>query len=404
MQEKTNDQTNLMQANQLFFSQQKLNVQLINEQLYENKDNYIKRANQLAWTMPEISFWIFSSYEIVFPLLLEWLKSLSIPQHIYIDSAWNIIDGIASIGIGLTQISDRRTHRSLINKIKGFANIGSGTQLLLLTALAASHAIPFAFAAAAITDFVLSLDPLLHSLRRLNSFSYWLEDSLAQLTKLETDIIELTKEQTNFDLWVNEHKNNNPALSSSDTFEEQVQWIVEHKHTRLESMLEEQQTLYKTISIRLQLRGDTVGDSIRTIIEQSQCTDSNKIKFLDFTNVSNEGKELKTLTALESTIEHDLHHECNHCAQETFVFCLAAVGWTLFCIPGMQIPASVIIGFTALLYLRKNMKSLSDYYQIPAAITTVIHAVLSYEKDIKSLPEYVEVGMIDVPESQGLRQ
>ncbi|MDP3705273.1 MAG: hypothetical protein Q8R24_05130 [Legionellaceae bacterium] len=339
---------------------------LVIEQMYENKDDGIKRVHKIAWTMPEVSFWIFSGYELIFPLIFEWLKSLSIPQYIHIDNTWSIIDGISSLVIGATQLADQRTHRSLMTKIKGVINIGSGTQLLVFTILAASHAIPFAFAAAAAVDFILSLDPLLHSFRRLYSFSYWLDDSLAQLAKIKDEIEKLTEEKMDFDLWVSEEKNKG---ASTESFKEQSDWIIDQKQSRLERMIEEQHTICHAIQARLQLRGNTVNDSILEIIKQEPLQSDN-------------------LSEIEATIKNQLHDQLSRCAHETLIFCFALVGWTLFCIPGMQIPAAIIIGIAAVLYLSKHIKSLADFCQTPTKAMNEHNAVLSSEKDIKSFSEF----------------
>ncbi|MDP3562118.1 MAG: hypothetical protein Q8R83_08080 [Legionellaceae bacterium] len=323
-----------------FIANHQLQMQLIMKQLYEKKDTFIKTTNAIAWTIPEVSLWTFSSYEVLLPFLLAYFRNAAIPQFNRMDKTWNIIDGVASIGIGVTQFADDQTHRPLISKIKGIINICSGTQLLVLTAMA-SPAIPFAFAAAAIIDFLLSLEPLLHSLYRCYFFSYWLNDSLKQLAKLEENYQKVITEKIEFNVWITEYEIN-------EVERRQIQWIAEQREQRIEAIGQEFDNLKNQISIRL--ANNNSPDAQRLLADPYW---QSTVQIQDVPNIEQE----------KIKITEELQHELYHHAGETFVFCLAAVGWTLFCIPGMQIPAAILIGITALLYIAKNASTLATYIQ-----------------------------------------
>lgn len=332
-----------------FITKHQLQMQLIMKQLYEKKDSFIKTTNEIAWTIPEVSLWTFSSYEVLLPFLLAYSRNTAIPQFNRMDKTWNIIDGVASIGIGVTQFADDQTHRPLISKIKGIINICSGTQLLVLTAMA-SPAIPFAFAAAAIIDFLLSLEPLLHSLYRCYFFSYWLNDSLKQLAKLEENLQKLSTEKVEFVEWITEYEYN---YEYNEVEKRQIGWIAKHKQQRFNAMAQEFDNLKRQIYIRLHNNNTPDAQLILT-----------KYSFV-FEDISKSSTVLAVPNIEQEKIKitEELQHELYHHAGETFVFCLAAVGWTLFCIPGMQIPAAILIGITALLYIAKNASTLATYIQ-----------------------------------------
>ena len=58
-------------------------------------------------------------------------------------------------------------------------------------------------------------------------------------------------------------------------------------------------------------------------------------------------------TGLRKTTEEDWA-DAQEKTLETLIFAIAAVGWTLMCIPGMQIPAVVFIAAAIVLYFGKN--------------------------------------------------
>ena len=123
-----------------------------------------------AWTAPEVTAWSFGSYEVLLPNILKYFHC-HIPQFQAIDMGWGLLDGVSCVLIGVTQLTDIETHRYWSTRIRGSTNIISGIQLIVLTALL-SPVVPIAFAATALTDFVLSLDPLIHAWLRLYNTGY----------------------------------------------------------------------------------------------------------------------------------------------------------------------------------------------------------------------------------------
>lgn len=319
-----------------------------------NQD-HIEKMGQIAGIVPEVSYSSFASYEVLIPTLLEQCRNVTFPLHLKeVDLAWNGVDGIASCIIGISQLADARNHRAFNTKVTGAFNLMSGIQLLVLTALV-SPALPYAFVATAVNDFVLSLDPLIHAARRTWDFEYWLNDSFAQLNKLYQMIDELNQEIIIL---------NNPADQS----------VIGLKNNRIQDIKIQCSELETSILCRLYCHGKehhlTSNKSIECYLTEGatfslEFKQNLKSVLEDNAITSDEG----TYKAKDVEIHEQNLIELRRRSFNTTIFALSVIGWSLLCIPGMQVPAAIIIGITVALYLTKNTNALAQYMALESKPT-----------------------------------
>ena len=318
---------------------------------FERKDDYhrvMKFSGMAAWVAPEISFWTFASYEVMIPAILEECRAISIPQFKLLDCTWNGIDSIASCVIGLSQLADAQTHRQLATKISGVANLTSGIQLMVLTILL-SPFLPIAFAAAAANDFVLSLDPLIYAIRRHWDFDFWLQDSFYQLNKLIQDEKALKEELSDFQQKIDNTENlTNVSKIRAD-------FVVLRKTARLEKISGQIVGLEQDMCCRLAYQKHQKGLSSKThlMVNERVSPDSKLAGVL----VEQSAVSFDTLKR-ERILSEETRKELKRRSLNTAIFAMAAIGWVLFCVPGLQVPAAIIISITIALYLSKNIHEL----------------------------------------------
>ncbi len=161
----------------------------LNSSLHISTDDVMKELSSLGVSLseaiPQLNYAGFSAYSILIPEILAILKTgISLPQPQAIGAAWNIADAVLQIVSGSFQIYSavtKDTHKSISTGIEGGVNIGSGTQLIVLTALSASlGAIGFAVAFGVAT--ACSMKNTIESARKSLDDDFWIKDSLEILT------------------------------------------------------------------------------------------------------------------------------------------------------------------------------------------------------------------------------
>ena len=315
-------------------------------------EDHIKTAGDTAWVVPEVSYWAFGSYEVILPTILEQCRNISFPAHLKeVDLAWNGLDGVASCVIGLSQLADAQTHRQFNTKVSGAFNLMNGLQLLILTALV-SPALPYAFIAASLNDFVLSLDPLIHAAKRVWDFDYWLDDSFSKLKKLYE-----RSEALNQEIVMLKSREDKGLHPSEIQFQSQRLRDIHKQCSELEMDI-----LCRSYS-QVKKQGLTFKNETSIacyLSDTSTHSPDFKEKLLLMTE-----QDLSTVDESiyqardEKCREQDLL-ELKHRSMNTAIFALAVVGWTLMCIPGMQVPAVIIISMTIAFYLAKSTNALSS--------------------------------------------
>ena len=317
------------------------------------KEDHIQNAGDTASIVPEVSAWTFGSYEVILPVILKHCGNISFPSHLKeVDFAWNGLDGVASCIVGLSQLADAQTHRQFNTKVSGAFNLMNGLQLLILTALA-SPALPYAFIAAALNDFVLSLDPLIHAARRVWDFDYWLDDSFSKLKELYE-----RSDALNQEIVALKHREDK-GLHPDE---------IQYQNQRLRDINKQCSELEMDILCRsycqLKKQGLTFNNEMSIACYLSD-TSSHSPDFKEKLELMTE-QNLSTIDesiyqARDEKIREEDLLELKHRSMSTSIFALAVAGWTLMCIPGMQVPAVIIISMTIAFYLAKSTNTMSSY-------------------------------------------
>lgn len=336
----------------------------VTEKMRGQYPEFIEMLNETAWTVPEISYWSFSFYEIIIPFLLARRYAKRIPIPIKLDFSWSLIDGIASIGIGLTQIFDTETHRPWSQRMKGIMNVSNGLQLILVCALL-SPAAPIAFVVASLVDFILSLETLSHEFNRRYSFGYWLKDRLAELKKREAELLAISEEISML----------KQRTDKESIFYQDMIWLIEQKQSRIEKIVSQMQQIGQQIIIRFIADPNRISffqnvisenDFISRALNHVYIKPSSEINPFILSHAQKEEKKI---------IQH-LFDELLYAATETSIFALVTTGWILLCLSSPQLPAVLLILVTAGFYLLKNSvqlyrsiypKKIEEIEQIPYA-------------------------------------
>ena len=362
-------------------------------------------AKAAADTLPDQTYWIFSSLTILGPAILSEIRHADIflPESDFIGPLWNYIDGGCSVVGGLLQLTDKYHHRPIMNKIKGLLNSLSGTQIITLTAINFALFGAPAFGAAAGVGFILNLDDMVRVCRRHYTFDYWVKDSLAELDTINTIIIPDLKKQI-------------AELESINQNEEGklTRWMLMRKKHRLEEFIEQKEQIEQDMIHRFALRQYSAIDEVDSattkqhqnelrqfnrriqdsLLQQNTHQDTHDfLKQLD--SLGNEiisqdsiisfqhGSETKTLDfatcdkaekAIAKRLKTDIFNACKN----TFIWGIAFAGMLCLCfpIPPIQIVGLALVGLSTTLYLIKNIKqigkglvAMKDCFFKPAAMT-----------------------------------
>ena len=263
--------------------------------------------------IPDNEFWALSIYTILLPAIFKEIGHIILPEPQEIGIAWNYIDGSLCVIYGLYKLFNAHTHLTLVDKIKGLMNVGSGAQLLALTTISASVLGPIGFAAAAGAALVLSCIDWAHATRRSFDPEYWLSDSKAELNTLKDHIKNLTEQKTNLE------KYNDDVIGAMNESWRMymLRWTLKKKEQRIESL------------------------------EQRQIYLEKGIKHLETQKENNE------LLSFTPEMQEQCLNERRKASFNTLIYSLVFVGMVLSCIPGMQIPALVFIAAATALFIWK---------------------------------------------------
>lgn len=177
------------------------------EKTFLTKRELVAALGTTAETLPEVNYWAFSIFETVLSELCHVIAKPGAGVGI----GWNAADAACQGVTGILQWCDETTHRPMVTKAKGTANILSGLQLGILTGISFSAYGAPAFAAAFGVGFALSLDDTCCAARRYLSTDYLIEDNIARLKKnvesMEILNNEINEAQDQLDALVTERDN-----------------------------------------------------------------------------------------------------------------------------------------------------------------------------------------------------
>lgn len=372
-------------------AEQALNV-AVSEVMAEFGAHVKHYAAKVGDAAPENSYWIFSAYTIILPALLARLFSTQMPESASTGPAWNYGDaGFAAI-VGFSQLVDSKTHRPHSSKAKGALNIGSAAQSIALTALNYAAFGSPAFAIGMGVSFLISLDETVRAFRRLESFNYWLKDSLAQLEKIEKRILGLKAKIKQLEEIKSELKTDHRSTKA-------VSWALRIKNEELTSLTSKKEELEDDISFRVAAvkhkedwqENSKTSKTINKYI--GKCNqDFQKTAFMVNLRAINNCRRGETIqydssdSILQSRISTQLRIAGNvadrkmreagikqKCKAElksslytNFILGTAFTGMLLFCIPGMQIAAFSLIALAAtmfaLKYFKKGCQGLMNFF------------------------------------------
>ncbi len=317
------------------------------EKMRKHYPELVETLNEAAWTVPEISYWSFSFYEIIIPFLQARCYAINVPIPLKLDFSWSLIDGVASIGIGLTQIFDTETHRPWIQRIKGMINVTNGLQLILICALM-SPAAPMAFIVAALVDFILSLETLLHAYRCRYFFDYWLKDRVTELKKRESELFTINKEIAPILDLLQKYPDQDSLLHQD------LVWLIAQKQLRFEKKASQIKQISEQIIVRLTTHQDYILSFQSSLGEHDFVLSTLKAPHLNTLFTTNKAALANARQEEEKMIQH-LFDEYIYAAAESFIFALVTTGWILLCLSSSpQLPAVILIIITASFYLLKN--------------------------------------------------
>ncbi len=146
-------------------------------------DHVVNKSGEWSPFFVSLNFMVFST--------LKDVLHLDANVDMALGKGWNILSGVFTLLLGITQLSDEREHRRVTRKLKGLTNVASGTQLLTLTAMNFSMYGGPALAASFGISFLHSLEDLYHCVRLMNDKAYWLRDVRSQLEGINEEITRL---------------------------------------------------------------------------------------------------------------------------------------------------------------------------------------------------------------------
>jgi hypothetical protein len=146
-------------------------------------DHVVNKSGEWSPFFVSLNFMVFST--------LKDVLHLDANVDMALGKSWNILNGVFTLLLGITQLSDEREHRRVTRKLKGLTNVASGTQLLTLTAMNFSMYGGPALAASFGISFLHSLEGLYHRVRLMNDKAYWLRDVQSQLEGINEEITRL---------------------------------------------------------------------------------------------------------------------------------------------------------------------------------------------------------------------
>ncbi|MDR3478366.1 MAG: hypothetical protein P4M14_10080 [Gammaproteobacteria bacterium] len=345
--------------------------------LEELKDVIISTSAEFGDALPENTYWTFSFYTTILPAILAEIKNVVVPQSAAIGSAWNYLDATCSLIVGVNQLTDETTHRPVATKIKGTVNISSAIQLSVLTSLSFGAFGGIGFAAAFGAGFLLSLDDLTRTTRCLLNRDYWLKDSLAQLEKLNKLIPRLE----------NAEKKLKENLDKQGNKESWGEWALERKRGRLKKAKEAREEIEDAIIFRTAANHyasdsekfkQIINHYLQTISPTFQETAF--IKNLQIINTKkpqevgqlhgNERDNQRIAEQLQyANHTPDRNNRENQIMQknkdsfktsvrDTIIWAVAFTGVLLACIPGLQLPALILVSAASFLYFNKNKEKI----------------------------------------------
>ncbi|MDF1756877.1 MAG: hypothetical protein P1U74_01040 [Legionellaceae bacterium] len=200
-------------------------------QVYSAIINDIGLQAEQAIDLTEGTFITLSTSTILIPkfclLLPEVIKesAATLPHASIIDQSWNCLDGACLVVAGIGQLVNK-SYTPKANTVKGASNVGSGVQLLWLTAIGSG---PLGFVIGTGVGFAHSVYDTLKTIRRMHEPSYWLEDTNNKLLFLndKKKTLELEIKQLNLSL------KESPDGKTRDLQE----WLVSRKSCRLEKTI-----------------------------------------------------------------------------------------------------------------------------------------------------------------------
>ena len=347
-------------------------------------------AEEMAEILPENNYWLLSGLTILGPAILSELRHSTIlfPQTQVLGPLWNYLDAGCSVMAGLLQLTDNYHHRQLVNKLKGMVNVGSGAQVIALSAISfATFGAP-AFAAAFGVGFALSIDDLVRAGRRKDTLEYWVKDSLAELDKINAVILPDIKKQI-ADI----------ESIAEDQRKRLTQWTLERRKQRLAEYLAKKEEIEHDLVYRMAFRKYASFDESSSVqTKQYQQELECFTKQLDPTEEQYQSYHHETtsfltkLASMSNEITHENSHLSLQCgakketinidtcykkeltiiqknaqefknnAKNTLQWGLAFAGMLCLCfpVPGAQIAGLALVGLASAIYLVRNADRISQ--------------------------------------------
>jgi hypothetical protein len=271
-------------------------------------------AGQAAKVLPDATFTGFSTYTLLMAQVCEEIHFL-LPQNASTGNAWNIIDAACSVVVGVSQLMSRSANPT-VTKAKGVANVGSGTQLGLMTLFGLGN---IGFAIGVGIGFTQAIHDVSNTYRRINDHEFWYEDTKNTLGFLRNEARIISH-----DIGI---INNELLIDSSHV--KKLNWVNERKNIRI----------FKIEAEIAKLEGYI---RLYDVHISSQSTDNNK--------------------TLPPEILKQLSDEMRGNIQNLLICGTAFVGMVLLCFPLLQIPALAFIAVAVGLYMYKHHDEISSLF------------------------------------------
>lgn len=326
---------------------------------------------RLADAIPENTYYGFSIYTVIAPLILKEFAKVALPEAQGVTGpVWNYIDSACSVLVGLNQLQDNETHRPAATKIKGVVNILNGVQLTTLTAVSFTMLGGPGFAAAFGVGFAISLDDAIHARRKWQDEKYWFEDALAELEKISQIIDD--------NVLPREIRVMEEAMKQNNITSRAAHWALNQKKERLQDLKETKRTLEEDILTRaIEMRNQDFNkdkdtqNNYQFMMKKIPETPNNNLRSFYSNlhtkiNLSREEIRAKCTTPAHrnSLKKIDQRNEANYesAIKDSAIWGLAFAGMLLCCIPGCQIWGLAVVGVASALYLHKNYKRIKGFF------------------------------------------
>lgn len=266
---------------------------------------------------PEYNFCFFSFYLVILPEILDNIMHLAVsfPQKTVLNLTWGYLDTAFVAVLGAHQLLTK-SHTPIENNAKGMTNIAASVQAVTLVSIGLG---PIGYAAMLGLGFVHSLYDLGKRSRMLIDAEYRKKNIQEEYSFIKDKLEQIQKEIDGLQEQLSSLGNNISSKEQAANAEhlKKMQWWV--------------QEIFNIKKAKKERYSD------RLNILAKATTDHNNQGYID--NLLQERKE---------------------CICNSVLWGLAFIGVLLACIPGMQIPALIVISIVVGLYICKHFDTLKS--------------------------------------------